>query len=294
MNDGQDTLQQVKDILASQSEPDTDRGEDASSAGGEDAQAPDVGRDGSGPGELGEQATDEPEGLEDDTEGESPDDIAATLKDVSERLGLDVAELYDVEIPLGKGESVTLGELKDNYKDVGPVQEAKQKLAEERDKYERSIMQTRAELNGILAVIPPELREAVVQSGRQYNSQWETTQREQVLEAIPEWREADQLQKDRDAIVAIGAEYGFSEPEMQYTNDARTLRMLRDFTRMKAQLDEMRTAAKTQRNAPAKSGKQNTRRLTKRRLENALASARSSSDMGEKRKAVQYLMQGNE
>ena len=290
MDDG-NQLQAVKDILVAQSEPDTDGSEAVSEAPGDDAQAEPVERDDSGPGELDSAEPVEPEGVEATAEAEAPgDDAAVALQDVAERLGLDAADLYDIEVPLGKGESTTLGELKDAFKEYGPVKDAQEKIQSQKDEYERSIMQSRAELNGILAVIPPELRQAVIDNGRQYNTQWEKTQRDQVLEAIPEWKQADQLQKDRDAIVAIGAQYGFSEPEMQYTNDARTLRMLRDFTRMKAQLDEANSAAKVKRQAPSAPGKQNTRRLTKRRLDNALSSAKSSSDPRDKQKAISYLI----
>ena len=291
MNEQAEKLQQVKDLLATESEANLDGSEDEGQPVGQDQEGDADGGVGPQPGELDEQEHDEPESVEDVAASDEADDAAVTLKDLAERLNLEAADLYDVDIPLGKGESTTLGELKDAFKEYGPVQEAREAIDKQRDEYERSIMQTRAELNGILAIIPPELRQAVIENGRQYNSQWETTQREQVLEAIPDWKDPDKLAKDRDAIVSVGAEYGFSEPEMQYTNDARTLRMLRDFTRLKAEVAEMKAAAKTKRNAPTAPGKQNTRRLTQRRLKDALANARQSSDMGEKRKAVQYLMQ---
>lgn len=285
-----DKLQAVQDILASQPETDADGSQDASDADRQDEEAVVDGGTDSGPGEVDQQEPDEPESLEADAEGDEGDFDAVALKDIAERLNLDAADLYDVDIPLGKGESVTLGELKDAFKEYGPVKEAQEKIAAQKDEYERSIMQTRAELNGILAVIPPELRQAILENGRQYNANWETNQREQALEAIPEWKDPDQLAKDRDAIVDVGAEYGFSAAEMQYTNDARTLRMLRDFTRLKAQVAEMNAAAKTKRKAPSAPGKQNTRRLTQRRLKDALANAKSSTDMREKRQAVQYLI----
>ena len=287
------TLEAVKDILATAATPDADGSADEGPTDGDDAQALHHGGDDSRPGELDEPQPDEFASLEEDAPQHEDDDAAVTLKDLSEKLGLESADMYDLEVPMGKGEAATLGELKDAYKEYGPVKEAKEQIQAQRAEYERSIMQTRAELNGILAVIPPELRQAALDSGRQYNTQWEKTQREQVLEAIPEWKQADALQKDRDAIVAIGADYGFSEPEMQYTNDARTLRMLRDFSRMKSELEAAKSAAKVKRQAPGAPGKQNTRRLTKRRLENALSSAKSSSDPREKQKAISYLIGNN-
>lgn len=288
-----DKLQAVQDILASQPEADVDGSANESEPAGQDQEVHDDGGTESRDGEVHGQEPDEPEGVEADTEADAADDAAVALKDVAERLNLEAADLYDVEIPLGKGEAVTLGELKDAFKEYGPVKEAQEKIASQKDEYERSIMQTRAELNGILAVIPPELRQSILESGRQYNANWETQQREQALEAMPEWKDPDQLAKDRDAIVDVGAEYGFSAAEMQYTNDARTLRMLRDFTRLKAQVAEMNAAAKTKRKAPSAPGKQNTRRLTQRRLKDALANAKSSTDFREKQKAVQYLIGNN-
>ena len=285
-------IEAVKQILSDNAEP----GEATDTGGGDEPQAePDGGTD-SGPGELDEQEPDPIQGMEAPAEEdpeEDPDGDPVTIRELADQLSLDPSELYDVEIPLGKGESVTLGEMKDAFKEYGPLVEARETLDRERDEYQRSIMQTRAELNGILAVIPPELRQAVVANGQQYNANWETQQREQVLEAIPEWKDPDNLAKDRDAIVNVGAEYGFSAAEMQYTQDSRTLRMLRDFSRMKSQLADMQTAAKRTRGKPNAPGKQNTRKLTKRRLNEALGRAKQSSDMSDKRKAVSYLI-GNQ
>lgn len=290
-------IEAVKDILQAASGGDPERSESESE--GERAELPEehaVGDD-SGPGELDSperDAADDVEEVAEADEAEGDDIEPVTISSLASELNLDPREVYDIEVPMGKGNApMTIGQLKDAFKETGPLVEARAKLDEQKDDYEQSIMRTRAELNGIMSVIPQELRQQVIEAGRQYNANWENQQREQVLEAIPDWKDPDVLAKDRDAIVDAGAQYGFSKAEMQYTTDSRTLRMLRDFARMKSRIADMEASGKRERAKPNAPGKQATRKLTKRRLQQRLAQAKASTDMGDKRQAVSYLI-GNQ
>lgn len=242
------------------------------------------------------QESDPIDGVEDDPEAapgaDTADDLDAgvTLAELAAKINLEPADLYDIEVPLGKGETMTLGQLKDQAKEYGSVDEMKQKITAEREDHELAVMRTRSEINGILRAIPEDIRAQVVEAGRAFSTGWEREQREQVIQAIPDWSDPDVLAKDRDSIVAVGAEYGFSKPEMEYTQDARTLRMLRDFTRLRSEIEGMRSAAKANRAKPGAPGKQNKRTLTKRKLASALGEARASKDVGVKRDAIKQLL----
>lgn len=234
--------------------------------------------------------------VEDDSEAapgaDTDDDLESgvTLSELAAKINLSPADLYDVEVPLGKGEVMTLGELKDQAKEMGSVVDMRDKVTAEREDHELAVMRTRSEINGILRAIPEDIRAQVVEAGRAFTSGWEKEQRQAVSEAIPEWENPDVLAKDRDMIVSVGAEYGFSKPEMEYTQDARTLRMLRDFTRLRGEIEGMRAAAKVVRAKPGAPGKQNQRTLTKRKLAAALGEARASKDVGVKRDAIKQLL----
>ena len=45
-------------------------------------------------------------------------DKPKALQDVAAAAGIDVKDLYSIDIPLGDGESFTLGEIKDRFKDL--------------------------------------------------------------------------------------------------------------------------------------------------------------------------------
>jgi len=196
-------------------EPHTD--EDADNAGVAD------------PGEAGTAGEDS--GVPDvDTD---PD--AVTLKALAERLDVKPADLYELEIPMGDRGAVTLGELKDAFKQYGPVKEAETKLNEQREEFERAQMVTRAELNALMQVIPAPMREGFIREAQARNSAWQREQETAIVEAIPDWKDTAKRAADRAEIVRAGAEYGFSEAEITYTSDARTLRMLRDFAKLRAE-----------------------------------------------------------
>ncbi len=215
---------------------------------------------------------------------------SVTLSSLAEHLGLDQSDVYELEIPIADGNTVTLGQLKDEYKEYGPVKEYEARLKEERSTYEKQVLSTRAELSAIINAIPQDIRDQVIFAGRDHQAQWGRDQEKAVLEAIPEWADADQRAVDRAHLVEDGSIYGFSESEITYTQDARTLRMLRDFSKMKRELSGMRTAAKAipvQANPPGKAG---TTQSTKRKLAQAIGKAKAAPTLQGKAGVVSQLI----
>ena len=250
---------------------------------------------------IGEQLPDEQlleqdddaDSLEADSEGAQEEvpgapDVAA----VAEHLGIEPKDLYEMQIGLGDGESVSLGEMKDTFKQYGTVRNAEKQLAERESEFERKHLNTRTELNAILNVIPPEMREAAIQEARARNELWSNDQRRQVLEAIPAWKDPDQRDQDREHIYSATAEYGFSRAEVEHTQDARTLRILKDFADMKRELRDARLAAKTKRrpgkpNAPVK---QNAGKVSQTKLQQAIRKAKQDPTMQGKAAVVSQLI----
>ena len=113
-----------------------------------------------------------------------------------------------------------------------------------------------------------------------------------MLEAVPEWQDTDARAKDRESIVALGRDYGFSEAEIEFTQDARTLKMLRDHARAVNRIAEMESAAKVKRDAPGAPGKQNTNKVTQRKLADRIRKAKASPRIEDKRSVVQHLLNG--
>lgn len=239
---------------------------------GESAPAPADGGNDSGTSEVDLGEPDAPESLPDDPEepAAAVADEPITVAKLAESLGVDPADVYELEVPIDKGVTVSLGELKDAFKQYGPVKEAIARNKEDRSDFERQVLKTRTELSAIVAAIPPELRERVVQEARSRNSTWEKEQERLALETMPELGKADERAKFREMLIEDGAEYGFSEQEITYTQDARTLRMLRDFATMKRELQAMKSAAKRQPGRANPPGKAAASNPSKQRLRDAI------------------------
>ena len=250
--------------------------------------------DGSGSSELVQPERDDLPGVQDDTEAEqtSDNDEPVTLKGLATHLDIEPGELYELEIPIADGETVSLGQLKDEYKKYGDAAQRESTLKEADDKYHRQVLATRAELNSIMSVIPENIRAQVIQQGQLAQAQWTKDQEAQVLETIPGWQDADTRAADRDAIVSLGAEYGFTAPEMTYTQDARTLLMLKEFAQARKDIADMKASAKRVKGQPSQVGKTRSTTQTKRRLAASLSKAKESRHIGDKVSVVSQLIRG--
>lgn len=289
-----DKISAITTLIQGQDD-DIDAGQDDSANSGPEVQKPAVRGDNSGPGALDLQESDPETGVDADIEGT---EAAADVQDNSEinigaladHLGVEAADVYELEVPIGDGVTATLGQLKDEFKEYGPAKEYQATLHQERGDFEKSVMQTRAELNAIVNAIPPEMRDSVINAGRQHQAQWSKDQETAVLEAIPEWADADRRATDRAHLIEDGSEYGFSEAEITYTQDARTLRMLRDFSTMKRELQEMRSAAKREPGKANPPGRPVHTNTAKRKLAQALKRAKSDPTIQGKAAAVSALI----
>lgn len=255
----------------------------------------DVRGDNDGTGAVDSGADNAPESVENAAETDAKglvegDGESVTLSNLAEHLGLEPADVYELEIPIADGETTTLGQLKDEFKEYGPAKKYQAKLVEEREAFERSQLQTRSELNAIIQAIPEQMRAQVINAGRAHQQQWSKDQETAVLEAIPEWQDADNRAKDRAMLVEDGAEYGFSEQEITYTQDARTLRMLRDFSRMRRELQGMKAAAKAQPGRASPPGKAVPTTQSKRKLKAALSRAKADPTIQGKAATVSALI----
>jgi hypothetical protein len=241
---------------------------------------------------LDQQESNAPEGVEDDAQGAAPGDSqdVVTLADLAKHLELEPSDVYELEIPIGDGVTTTLGQLKDEFKEYGPAKEYQKTLEHDRSEFEKQVLQTRAELNAIVSAIPDEMRETVISAGREHQAQWAKEQEKAVLEAIPDWQDADNRAKDRALIIEYGAEYGFSEPEMTYTQDARTLRMLRDFANMRRELQEMRAAAKAKPGKASPAGRSANQIKSGRKLAQLLKKGKSNPTIQGKAQVVSQLI----
>lgn len=271
------------DVQPSESQSEDDRPE---------VQAADDGGDDSGASPVHGEESAPADGLPEAAEGgEAEVDAPVTLKELAAHLELEPGDVYEVEIPLGKGESVTLGEMKDAFKEYGDVHEYRKKVETRESDMERDLLATRAHLNRVLAMIPPENAQQIISHADQATKAWQREQKDLVLETIPAWRDDAVRLADRQAINEHGAEYGFSVEEMEYTHDARMLRYMHDFAKLKQEVAEMRTGAK-KKTVSADAPRRRAGATKQRKLAQAIRRARESTNVSDKRAVVSQLITG--
>jgi len=271
------------DVQPSESQSEDDRPE---------VQAVDDGGDDSGTSPVHGEEPAPADGVPEATEGgEEEVDAPVTLKELAAHLELEPGDVYEVEIPLGKGESATLGEMKDAFKEYGDVHEYRKKVETRDSDLERDLLATRAHLNRVMAMIPPENAQQIISHADQATKAWQREQKDMVLETIPAWRDDAVRLADRQAINEHGAEYGFSVEEMEYTHDARMLRYMHDFAKLKQEVAGMRTGAK-KKTVSADAPKRRAGATKQRKLAQAIRRARESTNVSDKRSVVSQLITG--
>ena len=237
-----------------------------------------------------------PEGVAEDTPADADSDpepdTAVTVKELAEKVGVEAKDLYDeLVIPLGDDETTTLGEWKDRVKSLKSLDEERADITQIRNDYEKSLLQTRTELSALMQLLPEENRAELVKAAQERAGNYETEQQQAVLEAIPAWKDQDQLAKDRAGLVDMGSEYGFSEHEITYTQDSRTLRMLHDFLRLRERINSIETATKRKSAGPNKAGKP-VKAVKGSKLAQAIRAAKASPDNRVKEAVVSQLISG--
>ena len=254
--------EQIGQLLRGEQVEETEReSEGAPDAG--DAGEPESGEQGAEQhDQAGAAAEDAGADIEGDGEGDgdgegSADDVAEafTLADLAKELGVDVKDVYDVEIPLGDGESMTLGELKDRAREVSDIVSERQTVETKRGEMERDLLAARQELETALAGIDPAaLSPELVARARERLAQTVQTESRKLLDALPSWKDPDTQRRDRQAIREYAKGYGFSEAEIDSVFDARLVLMIKQAAENQERLQEARRRAegKVKRNAPGK------------------------------------------
>lgn len=151
-----------------------------------------------------------------------------TLTELAERLGVEVKDLYDLEIPSDKLKGLTLGKLKDHMAERETFTTRSLKFEEDAAQKEADFSRAQLELQTLLQALPkeaitPQLREAV----RQKHEAALSVERKRTLDAIPEWRDESLRTTDLAAMVEYLTGFGFPKEYLAQVNDHRALKFIR-------------------------------------------------------------------
>ena len=226
-----------------------------------------------------------------------PDDDATQgemdLSALAESLEIPLDELYAVEIPLGGDDgSFTLGEVKDQMRELRSVAADRELLTQDQTSSENEKLVARQELQQVVAMLGDSISPQLLEHARQTLNVEVAREREATFEAIPEWRDKETAERERSQINEFLRGYGFSKAELSQVYDHRLLKLARDSQRNQ---DKLRTAAeqaKPVRQLPGKPGrKQNSQALRKRKRLQKIESARRGGP-DQKLAAVSDLLSG--
>jgi hypothetical protein len=178
----------------------------------------------------------------------APEDTSPrTWDELVKATGATKEALYAVEIPLGNGESMTLGELKDRAREYRDIDVARVELDERRERETMEGIDSRRRIAGIMAKLapvarhlPPDLMQAVEADYREH------LQRESAFlrTAAPEWGDPKAAETGRALIVDFLRPYGISAAEVAAFDDHRFILAAHDAAKAKSALKEAREAIK--------------------------------------------------
>lgn len=185
------------------------------------------------------------------------------LNELAERLGVEVATLYDLEINMGdNAEPVTLGALKDAQAAASSLTNDRLEFEEERATYETELRQNQQDLADVIQALPrAALTNELLQKIGRHREQAEKRERALTLKSIPSWSDKAKETADREVMAAHLASFGYPEGALEAMFDHRTLSLVRDAAlrkqRVDAALQDVRQVRETGHGTSSRPGKDN-------------------------------------
>jgi len=181
-------------------------------------------------------------------EQEGQEEKPLTLKELAKELGVDAKSLYEVEIPIGDGKKLSLGELKDLAKQSDDHRTALEQLRGVETDRSNEVMLARRELATMMQALGDQVDPMAVHAVQEMNSKHLQRETTLMMAAIPEWRDPVHRAADKKEMVDFVGKYGFTESELGQVTDHRLVKLLRDMAKGHAAA----SAAKQQAQKPPK------------------------------------------
>ncbi len=158
-------------------------------------------------------------------EGTASSDAGAltSLASVADKLGIDIAALYEVEIPMPDGgDSIKLSELKDIATAHKRGELERLDFDTQVSKERNAMTQARLELQEMVGMLPATARtpEMLQEAKRRMEAARVDNARE-ILERVPEWKDRAVFEADAKTIVEHISDFGFSTEDWGNIVDAR-------------------------------------------------------------------------
>lgn len=210
-------------------------------------------------GEPENLADNQDEGSGSEAGAETRDEKAApkNLADLAERLGVKVADLYELEIPFdvggddgGEVEYKKLGEIKDAFKASDAIAVDRLTWEETKAAQEQKIARATSELQQLVALLPKSaISDELLQTVARRRADAVAKETRLTRNVIPEWSSEDVETADRAEMSEYLQRYGFPTDYLDAIVDHKTVHFIRDATkralRVEKALEQIETLRKS-------------------------------------------------
>lgn len=208
----------------------------------------------------GEEPDQGDQGNQDDQDGDSENSDASSetdkpkgkpknLEALAETLGLEVKDLYEMEIPFADGDDVThktLGEVKDEISERSTFEVDRLAWEEQKTDRDNQVVKSMQEIQEIVSMLPKSaISEQLVQAVARKRAVMVETETRMTRQVIPEWTNEDVEERDRAAMREHLGEYGFPENYLDNLVDHKTLRYIRESMKRQQRIERALEQVKT-------------------------------------------------
>lgn len=182
---------------------------------------------------------------DEDAESDPKGGALKHFNDLAGRLGIDVSELYKLEVTDSKdGTKHTIESLKGLLADRDEFNARALKWEQERINKETAHRQAEEEFRTLVNALPKAaLKPEILELARKKHEATVRVERQRTLDAIPEWKDQAVAERDLKAMAEHLASYGYPKEYLEsQIYDHRTFRLLRDFTLLKQRVEQQLAA----------------------------------------------------
>ena len=234
-----------------------------------------------------DEQTDQQAALEQDEE-----DSPVTLKDVAESMELDAKDLYEMEIAVGKDETITLGALKDLYKESKGIKAGQAAFEEKKLVQDNEVMVARRQIEQLVevGVKTESLHPEVLKVLENIHADNISRERKALLRVMPEWSDQAEREGAYDDIADLLGGYGFSRAEVEGVLDHRLLKFARDMARRENQI--RKATPKGDGKVPKQTGKGRTKKAVSPLKQRIKAASQKRARPEQKASVISELIRG--
>ena len=188
-------------------------------------------------------------------------DVPKTLDAIAEGLGVEVADLYEIEIPLGSDQdAITLGALKDLGKAGSQIDLDRIEFEETKTRYENEQRKAAQNFADLVASLPQgAITDELVAKIHKQRAAIQEREEKLIAATIPTWSDPVARERDNKVMTDYLDEFGFPEGFLDTVVDHKTTALIRDAAlrkhRLETALDQVRQVRNTGHGATTKPSK---------------------------------------